>query len=107
MSEETLYKMIENPAEVILHSYGLNIITIIRGRAEVIPLNFLEWNEERELDEDCYEIFRYISLREIAEQLGVNARLVIIVETPNNGIIYRYGNHGAVWEIIGRTCGYA
>lgn len=107
MSEECLYKMIENPAEVILYSYGLNIITIIRGRAEVIPLNHLDWNEEREQDEDSYEVFRYISLREIAEQLGVESRLVIVVENPNYGIIYRYGNHGAFWEIIGRTCGYA
>lgn len=33
--------------------------------------------------------------------------IIIISETPLEGKVYRYGNHGPFWEKIGRTCGYA
>jgi hypothetical protein len=33
--------------------------------------------------------------------------LMVIEESPLNGAIYRYGNHGESWEKIGEICGYA
>lgn len=32
---------------------------------------------------------------------------MIIVESPSCGEVYRYGNHGNVWEKVGKTEGYA
>ena len=33
--------------------------------------------------------------------------ILVIAENPTDGVVYRYGNHGAYWEKIGTTCGYA
>lgn len=33
--------------------------------------------------------------------------ILIVAENPTDGVVYRYGNHGAYWEKIGETCGYA
>ena len=107
--KEGLYKLIDNPSETMVYQSGMNVITIIKDRAEVVPLTMLNWNEEREVGEemDDFGLFLFLSLAEIAEQLGNTSRLLVFVENPTYGYIYRYGNHGAVWELVGRTCGYA
>lgn len=108
-NENALFRPIENPNEVMISPSGMNAVSIIRNREEVIPLSAVEWNYEHDVGEemDDYSLFRFLSLAEIAGQLGTMSRLLVFVETPTYGYIYRYGNHGAVWEIIGRTCGYA
>jgi len=37
----------------------------------------------------------------------VYGNLMVIKESPLDGAIYRYGNHGESWEKIGEICGYA
>lgn len=43
-------------------------------------------------------------LSDDAERKGT---ILVIAENPTDGVVYRYGNHGAYWEKIGTTCGYA
>lgn len=109
MNPDSCFRVIENPSECMIYNTGMNTITIIKDRAEVVPLSRLRWNEEREVSEemDDFTLFKFLSLHEIAKQLGEMPRLLVIVETPTYGYIYRHGNHGAVWELVGRTCGYA
>lgn len=33
--------------------------------------------------------------------------ILVIHENPLNGVIYRYGNHGKYWEVVGKMGGYA
>lgn len=33
--------------------------------------------------------------------------IVLIAESPLHGTVYKYGNHGRVWEKVGATIGYA
>lgn len=48
---------------------------------------------------DCYEI---------AMQKGHNnGTIVVIEEKPLFGYVYKYGNNGSYWELIGEVCGYA
>ncbi len=54
----------------------------------------------------------YKSLKECLE-LGKNlsemptGTVIVIHEEALRGNVYRYGNHGAVWEHIGTTVGFA
>lgn len=40
-------------------------------------------------------------------EISDSSVMIIISETPLEGKVYRYGNHGPFWEEIGKTCGYA
>lgn len=33
--------------------------------------------------------------------------ILVIHEQPLSGVVYRYGNHGEMWEQIGKTEGFA
>lgn len=83
---ETFPKKIENPRDVILSDY----ITIVRdygGKTKT-------------------EIFiGDMPLSKIRAHRG--SRIIVIAESPMDGEVYRYGNHGDYWEQIGTTCGYA
>lgn len=54
------------------------------------------------------------SLSEILEQAHLpvkngrtSGQILVIYENYSFGEIYRYGNHGNTWELVGETCGYA
>lgn len=54
------------------------------------------------------------SLSEILEQAHLPkingffiGTILVIYENTSFGEIYRFGNHGNVWELVGETCGYA
>jgi len=49
------------------------------------------------------EYSRGISLADIRKKKGK----IVIFENANNGIVYRYGNHGEFWEKVGYTIGFA
>lgn len=49
----------------------------------------------------------WLTLDEISEQLRPAHSITVIVDTPLEGIIYHYGNHGGFWEQVGKTTGYA
>lgn len=61
----------------------------------------------------------FITLQEISDKWGTTEvefqgkkekyrqLILVIAEAPLSGAIYRYGNHGDYWELVGRMCGYA
>lgn len=56
------------------------------------------------LHEEYYET---VSLATIKKRFNDARIILVLAETPLNGHIYRYGNHGPYWEYIGDTVGYA
>ena len=45
---------------------------------------------------------------EIARNAGyTKGVLIVIAESALSGTVYKYGNHGSVWERCGETIGYA
>ena len=104
---------VENPEK--LRIYGEDFVSTVlilntpsdfTLEKQVVELTTLKWHEERQDAADDL-VFKYLTLDEIAEQLGRNGTIMLIIETPTEGVIYRYGNHGNFWEIVGRMCGYA
>jgi hypothetical protein len=52
----------------------------------------------------------HLTLGAISRQLnaiGVKGSIMVIYETGLDGTIYRYGNHGDYWEIVGQLAGWA
>lgn len=77
---------------------GMSIITII---FEDVVKTVLDGENENEFTLcDCYNI---------AVENGFDKRgcIVVLVEYPLRGSVYRYGNHGDYWEEIGTLKGYA
>ena len=84
-------RKIDNPEQVYTHE-GLTVIS--DGRTVRV---------EPELPESPYDT---PSLAEIRR--SVNGRSILVIsESGLHGDIYRYGNHGDYWELVGETCGYA
>ena len=49
-----------------------------------------------------------ISLLDISQTFGDKGTLLVIVETPLDGTIYRYNNYDTKeWVEVGKMCGYA
>lgn len=78
---------IENPCDVAIY----DLITVIRSCGNKISV-------ERFVG-DCY------SLADIKTHKGES--VTVIAESPLDGAVYQYGNHGEYWEQIGEVCGYA
>lgn len=104
---------VENPDKVKIYGEDfLSTVLILNTpcdftlEKQVVELASLNWHEERQDAADDL-VFKYLTLDEIAEQLGRNGTIMLIIETPTEGIIYKYGNHGNFWEITGRMCGYS
>ena len=104
---------VENPDK--LRIYGEDFISTVlilntpsdfTLEKQIVELASLKWHEERQESADDL-VFKYLTLDEIAEQVGRNGTIMLIVEDPIEGTIYRYGNHGNFWEIVGRMCGYS
>lgn len=49
---------------------------------------------------DCYE-------KTVEAMRSVNDTITVLSESLLSGTVYRYGNHGAYWEQIGKLDGYA
>lgn len=102
-----LYEQIQNPEKVRIYAQDyINAVSIMCFELPV-PLSSLKWNEDRP-EQAGGDVFMWLSLADIAKQI-VDGRgiITVTVEGPLDGIIYRYGNHGDSWEIVGRLCGYA
>ena len=102
-----LYEKIPNPEKVRVYAqdYMSNVNIICYDLP--VPLSSLKWKEERP-EHAPEDVFMWLSLADIAKQIGNERGIItVIVEGPLDGIIYRYGNHGDTWEIVGRLCGYA
>ena len=103
---------VENPESVKIYGEDyISTVLILNTPCDftlekhIVERDRLKWHEERQDAADNL-VFLWLSLDEIAEQLGRNGTIMLIVESPTEGVIYRYGNHGNFWEIIGRMCGY-
>lgn len=67
------------------------------GLIFTIPHSKLNWGTDGAL-----------TLKEIADQLRSAHKTIFVWEdSPLEGVIYEYGNHGDYWEEYGKTQGYA
>lgn len=98
---------IDNPDEVILYDEMSSIIILVHDEQnpfeeKVFPKNTLKWCGD--------EMGMHLTLGAISRQLtaiGVKGSIMVIYETWLDGKIYRYGNHGDYWEIVGQLVGWA
>ena len=61
-------------------------------------------NDERSLD------FTFDEVMDVATKNGYKTEMgtiLLIAESPLDGIVYRYGNYGDYWVKCGATIGYA
>jgi hypothetical protein len=105
--DSIIYEKIEDPSSVRVYAQDyINAVSIMCFELPV-PLSSLKWNEDRP-EQAGGDVFLWLSLDDIAKQIGDERGIITVtVEGPLDGIIYRYGNHGDEWEIVGRMCGYA
>lgn len=104
---EPLLKTIENPDEVILYGEMSSIIILIHDEEhpfeeKVFPNNMLKWCGD--------EMYMHLTLGSISRQLraiGVQGSIIVIYESALDGAVFRYGNHGDIWERIGILAGWA
>lgn len=90
-------RKIDNPEQV----YTYISLTVIAD-GHVVPNRTFGQPDEDSIDYP----FITPSLAEI--QRAVNSRSILVIsEIGVRGEIYRYGNHGDYWELVGETCGYA
>ena len=102
-----LYEQIQNPEKVRIYAQDYISTVNIMCYDLPVPLSSLKWKEERP-EHAPEDVFMWLSLADIAKQTGDGRGIITVtVEGPLDGIIYRYGNHGDSWEIVGRLCGYA
>lgn len=105
--DSRIYEQIVDPENVLIYAQDYVSIVSISCYDLPIPLSSLQWKEERP-NQAGGDVFLWLSLADIARQIAQEYGLItVIVESPLAGIIYRYGNHGDKWEIVGRMCGYA
>lgn len=79
---------------------GMSFIYII---AENLFLKFMGSEDEKTFTlKDCYDIV----LRDKPDNQKVGV-IIVLVEYPLDGAVYRYGNHGEYWEKIGTLKGFA
>lgn len=102
-----MLKAVDNPDEVILYDEMSSIIILVHDEQnpfeeKVFPKNTLKWCGD--------EMGMHLTLCAISRQLtaiGVKGSIMVIYETGLDGTIYRYGNHGDYWEIVGQLVGWA
>ena len=100
-------KAIDSLDGVILYDEMSSIIILVHDEQnpfeeKVFPKNKLKWCSD--------EMGMHLTLGAISEQLatiGVKSTIMVIYETALAGTIYRYGNHGDNWEIVGQLAGWA
>ena len=107
---------IEKPEEYIICEFdGVGAAHVYTGsfRNLVSANKMLVWREDEELGEMCYKPYKLLTLKEVANQIGnlyggkYKPMITVFIETPLNGIILQYGNHGDEWWNIGEMAGYA
>lgn len=102
-----MLKAVDNPDEVILYDEMSSIIILVHDEQnpfeeKVFPKNTLKWCGD--------ETGMHLTLGAISRQLtaiGVKGSIMVIYETGLDGTVYRYGNHGDYWEIVGQLAGWA
>lgn len=110
-----MLQAIDNPEKVMLYDDMANIIILVHDadnfhNENVIKLNELKWRKDEFADKEFGEEFMYITLSDISNQItakGYDGSIMVIYETGLDGTIYRYGNHGDYWEIVGQLAGWA
>lgn len=110
-----LLQPIDNPEKVALYDEMANIIILVHDaenfpNEKVVKLNELKWRKDEYVGKEFGEEFMYITLADISNQItekGYNLSIMVIYETGLDGTIYRYGNHGDYWEIVGQLAGWA
>lgn len=102
-----LYEQIQNPEKVRVYAQDYMSTVNIMCNDLPIPLSSLRWEKERP-EQAGGDVFLWLFLADISKQIGNERGIITVtVEGPLDGVIYRYGNHGDSWEIVGRLCGYA
>lgn len=110
-----MLKLIDNPEKVTLYDEMASIIILVRDaenfpNEKVVKLNELKWRKDEFADKEFGEEFMYITLADISNQItakGYDHSIMVIYETGLDGTIYRYGNHGECWEIVGQLVGWS
>jgi hypothetical protein len=110
-----MLRQVENPDEVKLWDDMSNIIILVRDadnfpNEKVVKLNELKWRKDEFAEKEFGEEFMYITLADISDQItvkGYDGSIMVIYEAGLDGTIYRYGNHGDYWEIVGQLAGWA
>lgn len=100
-------KAIDSLDGVILYDEMSSIIIMVHDEQnpfeeKVFPKNKLKWCGD--------EMGMHLTLGAISGQLaaiGVKGTIMVIYETALAGTIYRYGNHGDNWEIVGQLAGWS
>lgn len=110
-----MLQQIDNPEKVALYDEMANIIILVHDaenfpNEKVIKLNDLKWRKDEYADKEFDEEFMYITLADIWNQItakGYGGSIMVIYEKGLDGTIYRYGNHGDYWELVGQLAGWA
>lgn len=110
-----MLKTVDNPDEVILYDEMASIIILVHDaenfpNEKTVKLDELKWRKDEFADKEYGENFMYITLADISNQLkekGVQGSIMVMYETGLDGTVYRYGNHGEYWEIVGQLAGWA
>ena len=110
-----MLQAIDNPEKVALYDEMANIIVLVHDaenfpNEKVVKLNDLKWRKDGIAENEFGEEFMYITLADISNQItakGYDGSIMVIYETGLDGTIYRYGNHGDYWEIVGKLAGWA
>lgn len=110
-----MLQAIDNPEKVALYDEMANIIVLVHDaenfpNEKVVKLNDLKWRKDGIAEKEFGEEFMYITLADISNQItakGYDGSIMVIYEKGLDGTIYRYGNHGDYWEIVGQLAGWA
>lgn len=90
-------KKVENPNKVIISQLAGDHVHVI-NRNTLVKIKWKKITQNEDM---------IITLSDISNQYP-RSSLLVIVETPLMGTIYRYGNYdNKNWYEVGTTCGYA
>lgn len=93
---------------VLYEDDGVNYVHVYKGCIGWLEPVTLEWHVDKDVAEMCETSGNYLTLDEIAEQVGESLCITVFIEGMFSGEILLYNNYGThEWVRHGRTKGYA
>lgn len=100
-------RRVSAPESVIFEKVLGNEISVYQGDLPSLQRAEIRWKSDPVAPLPLTPVRYFISLSDIAEQLGGPEEDVITVfdNRPVSGLIFQYGKEGKNWCVIGRHCG--
>ena len=83
-------EILKNPEEVYLNDF--NLVVCDYKKTELIMVH--------------HDLGESMTLYDLRRSHSDAETITVISDGGTSGVVYKFGNHGKIWERTGETCGY-